>query len=163
MLDYLFEWMNQEVKQPKIEDVLVYEIPNRVRRCSSAPLNFLGMGTYIVEIQDLRKSVSQGGRPYFSIEMLILESSNLAYKKWTLVQEMYMLDSKANIKKAISFLESLQDSPKDLTIEMLFLMLSDQDEVNWNSPFAGVTMTVDVKEIVWDGGKKTNSTFKIWK
>jgi hypothetical protein len=35
--------------------------------------------------------------------------------------------------------------------------------VNWNSPFAGVTMTVDVKEIVWDGGKKTNSTFKIWK
>lgn len=163
MNDFLFSWMNDDALLPKTEDVFLYEIPNRPRRCARTPLEFLKTGAYTVEIQDLRKSISQSGRPYFSIELIILESSNLEVKRWSLVQEMYMLDTSKGLKKSLNFLEALLEKPKDLTNEMLHFILSDQDEDNWNSPFAGTTMTVNVKEQIWDGGKKTNTKFQVWK
>lgn len=163
MLDYLFAWMAEEATLPKIEDVLLYEIPNRNRRCAQTPIPFLNKGKFVVEIQDLRKSMTGAGRPYFTIEMLILESSNKDVKIWSQVQEMYMLDVSSNMKKSITFLEKLLESPKDLTIERLHFMLSEQDVDNWNSPFAGATMSVNVKEIEWDGGKRTISEFEVWK
>ena len=163
MLDALFDWMNMDVGQVKVEDVLKYEVPNRDRKCSRTPIEFLKVGTYLVEIQDIRKSISQAGRPYFVIEMLVLESTNAQVEQWMLAQDMCMLDTPNGLQKSLKFLRDLLETPSDLTASNLHHMLSDQDEDNWNSPFAGVTMKVEVKEQVWEGGRKTMTKYKIFK
>jgi len=139
-------------------EYLTYGIASEARRYPGAPFEFFPVGRFVVEIADMRKGCSASGRPYLTIETIVLESTSLALPAGHRGQIMYMLDKPASARSALASLRDLYQRA-DLTEDDLRAAVT-ASELNLDSClFAGATLDV-VASTAWGG--ITKSKIRVW-
>ena len=139
-------------------DFLRYGVAAEPRRYLGAPFEFFPEGKYTVEVADMRKGCSAGGRPYLAIETLVLESSNPKLPVGGRGQLMYMLDKDAGARAAMKVLRELYQRTEITEQDIRFAVTEQASNLD-SSPFAGATLSVKAKP-TWGGA--TTSEVRVW-
>ena len=105
---------------------------------------YLGPGLYLVEVLRVKQAATRNGRPFFVVEMQILESSDLKeFPIGTSASWMVMLDQDAALGNIKHFLSVASETPINEVDKQ-----DAEDAISEQNPLAGVklrAMAVNVK------------------
>lgn len=98
---------------------------------------YVAPGLYKTEVQRVKQGVTRQKRPFFVVEMKVLETSNKEHPVGTDMTWMAMLDQDAALGNIKHFISIAADKPLEAVTE------EDAEEaVAEENPFAGITLRV---------------------